>query len=66
VSAAGRGQVGIFDRHDVGQQGWLLHTIFEQGKNTIIVLERMIPSPQWGATQPPPPQGQQPPPWASR
>jgi hypothetical protein len=34
-----------------GQQGWRLHSIFEQDKNTIIVFERMIPHPQWGATQ---------------
>jgi hypothetical protein len=52
--------------NEMGQQGWRLHSIFEQDKNTIIVFERMIPSPQWGAAQQPPPQAQQPPPWGPR
>jgi hypothetical protein len=29
--ATGRGRDGILDRHDVSQQGWRLHSIFEQG-----------------------------------
>ena len=44
--------------NEMGQQGWRLHSILEQDKNTIIVFERMIPSPQWGSGQPPP--------WGSR
>ena len=52
--------------NEMGQQGWHLHSIFEQDKNTIIVFERMIPHPQSGATQQAPPQVQQPPPWGSR
>jgi hypothetical protein len=32
--------------NDMGQQGWRLHSILEQDKNTIIVFERMIPVPQ--------------------
>ena len=27
----------------MGQQGWRLHTIFEQDKNTVIVYERPTP-----------------------
>ena len=46
----------------MGQQGWRLHSIIEQDKNTIIVFERMIPAPQWGNTQQPAPPAQQPPP----
>jgi hypothetical protein len=26
--------------NEMAQQGWLLHTIFEQDKNTVIVFER--------------------------
>jgi hypothetical protein len=26
----------------MGQQGWRLHSIFEQGKNTISVFERIV------------------------
>jgi hypothetical protein len=52
--------------NEMGQQGWRLHSIFEQDKNTVMVFERMIPSPQWGAAPQPPPQAQQPPPpWGS-
>ena len=51
--------------NEMGQQGWRLHSIFEQDKNTIIVFERMTSS-AMGAAQQAPPQGQQPPPWDSR
>jgi hypothetical protein len=30
--------------NDMGRQGWRLHFIFEQDKNTIIVFERMAPA----------------------
>ena len=42
--------------NEMGQQSWHLHSIFEQD-NTIIVFERMIPPPHWGASQQPPPWG---------
>jgi hypothetical protein len=29
----------------MGQQGWRLHSIFEQDKNTVMVFERMVPRP---------------------
>jgi hypothetical protein len=47
----------------MGQQGWRLHSILEQDNNTIIVFERMIPAPQWGAPPQPAPPTQHPPPW---
>jgi hypothetical protein len=28
--------------NEMGQQGWRLHSIFEQDKNTVIVFERMM------------------------
>jgi hypothetical protein len=52
--------------NEMGQQGWRLHSIFEQDRNTIIVFERMIPAPQWGAPQQPAPPAQHPPPWGDR
>lgn len=30
--------------NDMGRQGWRLHSIFEQDKNTVIVFERMVPA----------------------
>ena len=52
--------------NEMGHQGWRLHSIFEQDKNTIIVLERMVPAPQWGATPQPTPSAQQSPPWGPK
>ena len=52
--------------NEMGQQGWRLHSIFEQDRNTIIVFERMIPAPQWGAPQQPVPPAQQSPPSGTR
>jgi len=40
--------------NEMGQQGWRLHSILEQDKNTFIVFERMIPSRQCGSGNPPP------------
>lgn len=31
--------------NEMGQQGWRLHSIFEQDKNTVMVFERMVPTP---------------------
>jgi hypothetical protein len=31
--------------NEMGQQGWRLHSIFEQDKNTVMVFERMVPRP---------------------
>jgi hypothetical protein len=28
--------------NDVGRQGWRLHSIFEQDKNTVMVFERVL------------------------
>jgi hypothetical protein len=30
--------------NDMARQGWRLHSIFEQDKNTIIIFERMVPA----------------------
>jgi hypothetical protein len=30
--------------NDMARQGWRLHSIFEQDKNTVIVFERMVPT----------------------
>jgi hypothetical protein len=30
--------------NDMGRQGWRLHSIFEQDKNTVMVFERMVPA----------------------
>jgi alpha-acetolactate decarboxylase len=32
--------------NDMSQQGWHLHFIFEQDKNTVMIFERMVPSGQ--------------------
>ena len=31
--------------NEMGRQGWRLHSIFEQDKNTVMVFERMVPTP---------------------
>jgi hypothetical protein len=31
--------------NEMGQQGWRLHSIFEQDKNTVMVFEQMVPRP---------------------
>jgi hypothetical protein len=30
--------------NEMARQGWRLHSIFEQDKNTVIVFERMMPT----------------------
>jgi hypothetical protein len=29
--------------NSMGKQGWRLHSIFEQDKNTVMVFEKMVP-----------------------
>jgi hypothetical protein len=50
--------------NSMGRQGWRLHSIFEQDKNTVIVFEAMFPHPQWGQDQQQPPP-QPPPQWSN-